>query len=98
MQGHAACNLMPVVAANRIGREAVTPCEENGGQQSELLFYGSSFLTDETGELVVTATRNQEEILSAEYDLDELQAKRLEWGLFRDRRPECYGAISHTGG
>ena len=97
MQGHAACNLMPVVAANRIGREAVTPCEENGGQQSELLFYGSSFLTDETGELVVTATRNQEEILSAEYDLDELQAKRLEWGLFRDRRPECYGAISHTG-
>ncbi len=97
MQGHAACNLMPVVAANRIGREKVTPCEENGGQKSELLFYGSSFLTDETGELVVTAARDQEEILTAEYDLDELQAKRLEWGLFRDRRPECYGAISHTG-
>lgn len=97
MQGHAACNLMPVVAANRIGREAVTPCEENGGQQSELLFYGSSFLTDETGELVADAGREQEEILTAEYDLDELQAKRLEWGLFRDRRPECYGAISHTG-
>lgn len=97
MQGHAACNLMPVVAANRIGRETVTPCEENGGQQSELMFYGSSFLTDETGELIVTGTRDQEEILTAEYDLDELQAKRLEWGLFRDRRPECYGKISNTG-
>lgn len=46
MQGHAAANLMPVVAANRIGEETVEPCEENGGQRSALVFYGSSFLTE----------------------------------------------------
>ena len=94
MQGHAAANLMPVIAANRIGRECVSPCEENGGQTSELAFYGSSFLTDETGELIASAGREQEEILYAEYDLPELFAKRLEWGLFRDRRPEWYGKIT----
>lgn len=94
MQGHAAANLMPVIAANRIGRERVSPCEENGRQTSELAFYGSSFLTDETGELVAAAGREQEEILYAAYDLAELFAKRLEWGLFRDRRPEWYGKIT----
>lgn len=94
MQGHAAANLVPVIAANRIGRECVSPCEENGGQTSALQFYGSSFLTDETGELLAAASREQEEVLTAEYDLDELMAKRLEWGLFRDRRPECYGLIA----
>lgn len=94
MQGHAAANLMPVVAANRIGEEAVEPCEENGGQRSALVFYGSSFLTDETGEILTEAGRDEEEILVQEYDLDELDARRLEWGLFRDRRPECYGIIS----
>ena len=94
MQGHAAANLMPVIAANRIGRESVSPCEENGGQTSELVFYGSSFLTDEAGELIASAGREQEEILYASYDLAELFAKRLEWGLFRDRRPECYGKIT----
>ncbi len=94
MQGHAACNLVPVVAANRIGKEIVTPDPENGGQRSELLFYGSSFLTDETGELLASASRTDEEILYAEYDLSELAKRRLEWGLFRDRRPECYGNIT----
>ena len=63
-------NLMPVIAANRIGKEEVKPCAENGGQESSLIFYGSSFITDE------------------------LAAKRLEWGLFRDRRPKCYGKIT----
>lgn len=94
MQGHAAANLMPVIAANRIGEETVEPCEENGNQSSALAFYGSSFLTDETGELMVSASRDREEILYAEYDLAELFAKRLEWGLFRDRRPECYRKIT----
>lgn len=93
MQGHAAANLMPVIAANRIGKESVEPCEENGGQKSSLNFYGSSFMTDETGEILQSASRDQEEILTETYDLDELAAKRLEWGLFRDRRPECYGEI-----
>lgn len=97
MQGHAAANLMPVIAANRIGEETVEPCEENGRQKSALNFYGSSFLTDETGEILFGAGRDQEEILIASYDLDELAAKRLEWGLFRDRRPECYEQISRTG-
>lgn len=94
MQGHAATNLMPVIAANRIGEETVEPCTENGGQQSVLNFYGSSFLTDETGDLLCSASREKEEILFGEYDLAELAAKRLEWGLFRDRRPECYGKIT----
>ena len=94
MQGHAAMNLMPVIAANRIGREEVKPCVENGGQESSLIFYGSSFITDETGELLQTASRDQEEILTETFDLDELAAKRLEWGLFRDRRPKCYGRIT----
>lgn len=93
MQGHAAANLIPVIAANRIGTERVEPCEENAGQSSALTFYGSSFLADETGELLSCAGRDREDILMAEYSLAELSAKRLEWGLFRDRRPECYGAI-----
>lgn len=94
MQGHAAANLIPVIAANRIGTERVDPCGENGGQASELNFYGSSFLTDETGEIINSAGREEEQILMGEYDLTELAAKRLEWGLFRDRRPACYREIT----
>ncbi|MDO5155010.1 MAG: N-carbamoylputrescine amidase [Eubacteriales bacterium] len=93
MQGHAAANLIPVIAANRIGTEEVKPCEENAGQESSLTFYGSSFMTDETGELVENAGRDQEEILIHEYDLDEIGINRLSWGLFRDRRPEMYQDI-----
>lgn len=95
MQGHSAANLMPVVAANRIGLEIVEPCVANAGQQSSLLFYGSSFMTDGTGALLRTASRDKEEILLAEYDLSQLAEDRLSWGLFRDRRPECYGRISN---
>lgn len=93
MQGHAACNLVPVCAANRIGLEEVRPCEENGGQSSSLLFYGSSFMTDETGELVASADNCSETILYYTYDLDHLQLNRIAWGLFRDRREETYGRI-----
>ena len=94
MAGHAAANMMPVIAANRIGTETVEPCEGNGGQTSALNFYGSSFIADETGELISEASRDQEEILYSEFDLAELAQKRLEWGLFRDRRPEMYGIIA----
>ena len=90
MQGHAAANLVPVAAANRIGTETVTPCEENGGQSSSLTFYGSSFIADATGELVASAGRDTEEILYASFDLDSLREERFSWGLFRDRRPETY--------
>lgn len=93
MQGHAGSNLMPVIAVNRIGLETVEPCKENAMQSSSLNFYGSSFMTDETGELLETASRDKEEILIHTYDLDEIAANRLSWGLFRDRRPECYGDI-----
>ncbi len=90
MQGHAASNLIPVAAANRIGTETVTPCEENGGQAASLTFYGSSFIADATGELVASAGRDTEEILYASFDLDGLREERFSWGLFRDRRPETY--------
>lgn len=93
MQGHAAANLVPVIAANRIGEEKVEPCVENNYQSSSLIFYGSSFMSDETGEIVESASRNQEEILIHEYDLDEIQENRYCWGLFRDRRPSMYKSI-----
>ena len=83
-------NLIPVAAANRIGTETVTPCEENGGQSSSLTFYGSSFIADATGELVASAGRDTVEILYASFDLDALSEERFSWGLFRDRRPETY--------
>lgn len=94
MQGHAGANLMPVVAANRIGLESVSPCKENNNQTSSLNFYGSSFMTDETGELLQQASRDQEEVLVQEYDLDEIASNRLSWGIFRDRRPDCYEIIT----
>ena len=93
MQGHSAANIIPVAAANRIGKEDVEPCEENGGQKSSLCFYGSSFLTDETGEVIAKASRDKEEIIYAEYDFEENRKMRASWGMFRDRRPECYGEL-----
>lgn len=94
MQGHAAANVVPVIAANRYGLEAVEPCDENGGQKSALRFYGSSFITDETGELIIQAERSGDCVITAKLDLEQADKARLEWGLFRDRRPECYGIIS----
>ena len=93
MQGHAGSNLMPVIAANRVGVEKVEPCEENGGQSSSLNFYGSSFITDNTGGIIAEANRTDETILTASFDLERLEKDRLSWGLFRDRRPEMYQDI-----
>lgn len=89
MQGHAAANLMPVMAANRIGVETVEPCKENAGQSSSLDFYGCSFIADATGDIIASA-KQEETILYGEFDLDALKEDRLSWGLFRDRRPETY--------
>lgn len=95
MQGHSAANIIPVAAANRFGLEKVTPCRENGNQSSELLFYGKSFITDETGAILTEAERSGDVILSAEFDFDKIREERLSWGLFRDRRPECYSDITN---
>ncbi|MCR5149024.1 MAG: N-carbamoylputrescine amidase [Eubacterium sp.] len=94
MQGHSAANIMPVVAANRYGLEEVEPCEENAGQKSALDFYGSSFMTNEIGEKIAEAGRCTEEILSAVYDFEKLRNVRLEWGVFRDRRPDMYKKLT----
>jgi len=94
MQGHSAANIIPVVAANRVGTEKVEPCKENNNQDSELCFYGSSFLTDHLGEITVIAGREEETVISYEYDLERIKEDRLSWGLFRDRRPETYKIIT----
>lgn len=95
MQGHSAANIVPLVAANRIGTETVTPTEANGGQESSLSFYGSSFITDETGALQAQADRDTQGFILYETDLDSVRDMRLSWGLFRDRRPEHYSPIMH---
>lgn len=89
MQGHAAANIMPVVASNRIGHEVQ--------KNSEMTFYGSSFIADETGGLVAEADRETEGVITAEFDLDAIAQKRREWGVFRDRRPEMYGTLLTHG-
>lgn len=90
MRGHAAANVVPVMASNRIGKEVMA--------DSEIRFYGSSFIASETGMLVQEADRESEAVLTQTFDLDELACKRAEWGLFRDRRPELYGPIRTMDG
>ncbi len=93
MQGHAAANVVPVVAANRIGEETVLPIEENNNQSSSLTFYGSSFITDETGAILEDGGRTEEKVILHTFDLEEIEKMRLSWGIFRDRRPEMYHKI-----
>ncbi|NLJ31715.1 MAG: N-carbamoylputrescine amidase [Clostridiales bacterium] len=85
MIGHAACNLVPVVAANRIGEESIG--------NSTIRFYGSSFITNAVGEKIAEAGRTEEAVLYAEFDLDAIADQRAEWGIFRDRRPDLYRAV-----
>lgn len=89
MQGHAAANIMPVIASNRIGTETEG--------DSFMTFYGSSFITDETGALAAEADRESEAVLTATFDLDAIARKRREWGVFRDRRPEMYETLLSHG-
>lgn len=93
MQGHSAANIVPVIAANRVGTETVKPSEANNNQSSSLCFYGSSFITDETGDIIVSADRSSEGVITAEFDLEQIREMRMSWGLFRDRRPEQYNEI-----
>ena len=94
MQGHAAANVVPVVASNRIGAESAT-------QDTDLTmsFYGNSFICDHTGALVEHADDHSESVLVATFDLDQVAAYRAQWGVFRDRRPDLYADIcTHTPG
>ena len=85
MQGHAAANMVPLVASNRVGTEVAGALT---GQ-----FYGSSFIADHLGAKVVEANRVDETYLTASFDLDAIRDYRRAWGTFRDRRPDMYGAV-----
>ena len=91
MQGHAGANLMPLVASNRIGME-------RGLHGTEITFYGSSFIADQTGAKVAEADRISEGLLTATFDLDTIAHQRRSWGVFRDRRPDLYGALTTLDG
>lgn len=84
-RGHSGANMIPVIAANRVGTE------KQG--DVELTFYGSSFITDHRGNLISNADRESESIITAEFDLQLIERERAEWGLFRDRRPDLYKRI-----
>jgi N-carbamoylputrescine amidase len=86
MIGHAVSNVVPVVAANRVGVE--------GGQR----FYGSSFLCNHRGDKVAELGRDEEAVAVATFDIAELRRTRASWGFFRDRRPELYGILCTADG
>lgn len=81
MQGHAVSNVVPVVAANRIGDEE--------GQ----VFYGTSFICDEGGDIVAELGREEEGVITATFDLGRIDETRAGWGFFRDRRPDLYAPL-----
>ncbi|WP_457745430.1 N-carbamoylputrescine amidase [Sulfurimonas sp.] len=83
--GHAAANMLPVIAANRVGKEI--------GESCSLTFYGSSFMTDYTGKIITEASRDKEEIVYGEYDLEKNAKQREYWGLLRDRETQAYKEI-----
>ena len=81
MQGHAVSNVIPVIAANRVGDE--------DGQ----VFYGTSFIANEIGDIVAELNREEEGVISAVFDLDQIDQERAAWGFFRDRRPDLYDGL-----
>jgi N-carbamoylputrescine amidase len=91
MCGHAGANLMPLVASNRVGTET-------GVNGTELTFYGTSFITDWQGQVVTDLGRTDEGSCLASFDLDEIAGYRAGWGVFRDRRPDLYGALTTLDG
>ncbi|MGE4284034.1 MAG: N-carbamoylputrescine amidase [Clostridia bacterium] len=90
MLGHAAANLIPVIASNRVGVET--------DEDSKITFYGSSFIAGPQGNKIAEAGREEETVLLTEFDLDELETQRIEWGIFRDRRPDLYKIITTYDG
>lgn len=93
MCGHAAANIVPVVASNRIGTETATE-----DQSLKMTFYGSSFIADHTGVKVTEANRTDQDVLVHGFDLDAIRHYRETWGVYRDRRPDLYGAIGTLDG
>jgi N-carbamoylputrescine amidase len=91
MRGHAAANIVPVLAANRIGAET-------SPDGRTVTFYGSSFITDWAGQVVARAGRDTQEVITAKFNLGEIDDFRRSWGLFRDRRPDLYGALATLDG
>ena len=81
--------MMPVIASNRIGTEA--------DGNSEMTFYGQSFIADNYGQIVEQADACTQGVLVHEFDLDALARERREWGIFRDRRPEMYQTLLTYG-
>jgi N-carbamoylputrescine amidase len=91
MRGHAGANIVPVIASNRVGREV-------GLREHHLEFFGSSFIADQFGQLVVEAGRQGEAVVTAGFDLESIALQRAELGLFRDRRPELYQSLLSLDG
>jgi len=91
MRGHAAANIMPVIASNRIGTETAP-------EGVAVTFYGSSFIADHAGQLRAKASRDGQEVLTATFDLDEIARLRASWGLFRDRRVDIYDPVMTLDG
>jgi N-carbamoylputrescine amidase len=91
MRGHAAANIMPLLASNRVGRETAPDGRSD-------IFYGRSFISDYQGEKVQEMDRTQEGFRMAQFDLDAIGELRRSWGVFRDRRPELYGALMTLDG
>lgn len=91
MRGHAAANIMPVLAANRIGKETAPDGRFD-------IFYGRSFIADWQGEKVAEMDRTEQGARLHSFDLDSIGELRRSWGVFRDRRPEMYGALASLDG
>lgn len=93
-QGHAAANLTPVIVSNRIGTERALQDPEG----VYIRFYGSSFIADSTGAKIAEADEVSEAVLVAKFDLAANAELRNNWFVFRDRRPELYGALTTYDG
>lgn len=90
MQGHAAANMVPVIASNRIGLETVENTFRTVGYDGEIRFYGKSFIAGPDGAVVKELGDEDEAVITATFDLAEMANLRVGWGLFRDRRPDLY--------
>ena len=93
-QGHAAANLTPLVASNRYGLERSL----QDPQHLYIRFYGSSFIADPMGEKLAEAPEQGDAVLTQAFDLEAIAQLRNNWFVFRDRRPDLYGALTSYEG